>query len=286
MLAAALCLGLFGSGVFSQESAPTSRPSPPERREFVVDGVARSALIAAPRPSGDAKPPLVFVFHGHGGTARQVLNSYGLRAAWPEALIVAMQGLPTPGITDPEGKKAGWQNQKGQQGDRDLAFFDAVYAALAKENAFDKRRVYSTGHSNGGGFTYLLWAERPTLFAAFAPSSAGAAGKLLKLVPKPAMHIAGTEDPIVPYANQRRTMNAVRLINRTENQGEAWSKEATLYASSGGTPFLEVVHSGGHEFHRPAVELMVRFLKLHALPETKPADSRPAAQPDRSAGAR
>ena len=30
----------------------------------------------------------------------------------------------------------------------------------------DEKRVYATGHSNGGGFTYLLWTCRPDAFAA------------------------------------------------------------------------------------------------------------------------
>ena len=39
----------------------------------------------------------------------------------------------------------------------------------------DETRIYATGFSNGAGFTYLLWAARPTVFAAFAP----VAGRLL-----------------------------------------------------------------------------------------------------------
>ena len=80
---------------------------------------------------------------------------------WPEAIAVYMQGLNTPGVlTDPEGKRPGWQKRVGDQNDRDLKFFDAVLATLKKDYRVDEKRVYATGHSNGGAFTYLLWAAR------------------------------------------------------------------------------------------------------------------------------
>ena len=86
-----------------------------------------------------------------------------------------MQGLNTPGaLTDTEGKKPGWQKTFGDQDDRDLKFFDAVLATLKKDYKVDEKRIYATGHSNGGGFTYLLWAARGEVFAAVAPCAAAA----------------------------------------------------------------------------------------------------------------
>ena len=55
--------------------------------------------------------------------------------------------------------------ESGDQGDRDLKFFDEVLSTLKKEYKVDANRVYATGHSNGGAFTYLLWGERGDVFA-------------------------------------------------------------------------------------------------------------------------
>lgn len=76
----------------------------PERVEWTVDGTRREALAAV----GSAEaPPLVFVFHGHGGTMRQAARSFALEKQWPEAVVVYPQGLPTPGrLSDPEGRVA------------------------------------------------------------------------------------------------------------------------------------------------------------------------------------
>ena len=61
-----------------------------------------------------------------------------------------------------------------EQGDRDLKFVDAILKTLREKYKVDDRRIFATGHSNGGGFTYLLWAARGKELAAIAPVAAGA----------------------------------------------------------------------------------------------------------------
>ena len=53
-----------------------------------------------------------------------------------------------------------------------MKLFDAVMANLKENYKVDAKRVFSTGHSNGGGFTYLLWQTRPDVLCAVAPSAA------------------------------------------------------------------------------------------------------------------
>lgn len=158
-----------------------------------MDGVVREALIYAPATARTKATPVVFVFHGHGGNMNQVARSFGLHTLWPEALVIYPQGLNTPGrLTDPEGKRAGWQKEVGDQGDRDLKFFDTMLESLKKDYKVDTRRIYATGHSNGGAFTYLLWAARGDRFAAFAPSAAATSREhLSQFKPKPVLHVAG-----------------------------------------------------------------------------------------------
>jgi len=72
-----------------------------------VEGVEREALVQIPAQDS-ATAPVIFFFHGHGGSAQNALKRFGLNKHWPEAIIVYMQGLKTPGrLTDPEGKKNG-----------------------------------------------------------------------------------------------------------------------------------------------------------------------------------
>ena len=114
----------------------------------------RQGLLYVPEAAKSMPAPLVFCFHGHGGNTRNAARSFRLHEVWPEAIVVYLQGLNTPGqLTDPEGKKPGWQKSAGDQGDRDLKFFDAVLKSIRQDYRVDDRRVYSMGHSNGGGFT-------------------------------------------------------------------------------------------------------------------------------------
>jgi polyhydroxybutyrate depolymerase len=238
----------------------------PARREWMVDGVAREALVYAPPKAKTEATPVVFAFHGHGGSMQNAARSFSYHTHWPGALVVYMQGLNTPGrLTDPEGKKPGWQHGAGDQGDRDLKFFDAVLASLKEDYRVDAKRIYSTGHSNGGGFTYLLWAMRGDRFAAMAPSAAAAAQTLPLLKPKPVLHVAGEKDALVKFAWQQRTMDALRKLNEC-GEGRPWEKGCTVYESKIGAPVVTFIHPGAHGFPSEAPGIIVKFFQQHARP--------------------
>ena len=241
------------------------------RREFTVDGTVREALVAAPASAKSAPAPLVFAFHGHGGNMNNAARMYHIHTLWPEAIVLYPQGLNTKGqLTDPEGKKPGWQGAAGSEGDRDLKFFDAMLIALEKEFKVNTKRIYSTGHSNGGGFTYLLGAERGDKFAAFRPSAAAARRALAiqgGLKTKPMIHIAGENDPLVKSEWQKITMEAVRKGNQC-GEGASWEGEkgCTLYPSKIGADVVTFIHPGTHAYATETPALVVKFFKQHGLP--------------------
>jgi polyhydroxybutyrate depolymerase len=81
----------------------------PETRQWLIDGVTREALFFRPSATNrEGAPPVIFAFHGHGGTMAHAARVFALQAQWPEALVIYPQGLKTAGLlTDPEGKRAG-----------------------------------------------------------------------------------------------------------------------------------------------------------------------------------
>lgn len=230
-----------------------------ERREWTVEGVTREALLAMPSRAASNAMPVVLVFHGHGGTMSQVARSLPLHTLWPEALVVYPQGLPTQGrLTDPEGQKPGWQNVPGILGDRDLKFVDAMMNTLRTTLPIDGKRVFVAGHSNGGGFVYLLWAERPNVFGGFAPCAA-VTPLVARLRPKPVLHVAGEKDPLVQFEWQRRMIEALRRVNQCRGDGQPWGTNAVYYASDVGAPVVALIHPGGHELPPEAASSIVRF---------------------------
>lgn len=236
------------------------------QREWTVDGGRRQALVHVPAQATTNPAPVVFVFHGHGGTRHHAARTFAIHTHWPEAIVVYPQGLNTPGqLTDPEGKRSGWQRRLGDQDNRDLKFFDAMGASLKQEYRVDARRLYATGHSNGGAFAYLLWVARGEQFAALAPSGAAALRVLPQLKPKPVLHIAGENDPLVKLAWQQPMINALRRLNHC-GEGQPQPDGTTVYPSPLGAPVMTFIHPGGHEFPRAAPALIVKFFKAHALP--------------------
>lgn len=250
----------------------------PVRETWTIDGVEREALIYPPTERSEGAVPLVFAFHGHGGSARNVARAFRVQTHWPQALVVYMQGLPTPGrLTDPNGERAGWQNAPGDQGDRDLKFFDQVLEHVKQKYAVDPQRIYSIGHSNGGGFTYLLWATRGDVLAAIAPSGAAAGRRLTDFKPKPVLHIAGEKDQLVKFSWQQLSIERVKQINQCQADGEREGKCLTRYPSAVDAPVWTYIYPGGHRL--PADEVMpviVKFLQQYRL--TRTAQSEGATQ--------
>lgn len=235
-----------------------------EHHTWNVDGVTREALVSLPEnPVREGGLPVVFAFHGHTGTMRQASRSFPIHELWPEAIVIYPQGLPTPSaLVDPEGKFSGWQGMAGAQGDRDLKFFDTMLADLREHQAIDPKRVYATGHSNGGLFTYLLWAERGDVFAAVAPSAALLNRGLLRLEPKPVLHIGSPEDTLVKFEWQARMIDYVLKLNGcAPRRPEALGY--TSYPSAKGAEVATFLHAGGHRYSSEASALIVQFFQAH-----------------------
>lgn len=229
--------------------------------KLTVDGFEREATVVAPVTATSRQAPLVFAWHGHGGNMRFSARQYDIQGRWTEAIGVYPQGLPTKGLTDPTGSKPGWQQKAGDDGDRDLHFFDALYRKLDSIYKVDHRRVYSVGHSNGGRFTYLLWAKRPSYFAAYGISASPAVAEAL--VPASVCLVAGEKDPIVPFRIQKWSMNRVQgIIGANGNQSVSrgyFSSET----SSAGYEFATYIHPGSHTFPKEAGDEVFALFKRH-----------------------
>jgi polyhydroxybutyrate depolymerase len=256
------------------------------RATWNVEGVTREALIYAPAAAKATPSPVVFAFHGHTGTMKGTAAGVAYHRLWPEAICVYMQGLNTPGkLGDPEGKKPGWQTFLGEQNDRDLKFFDAALATLKKDYRVNEKRIYATGSSNGGGFTYLLWAARGDVFAAVAPVAAAAligeppadlpdriarwteAAKttMKNIKPKPVLHVAGEKDQVVQFQWQQWTIDGLRKLNGC-GEGKPWGDCCTYYPSKTGTPVVTYIHPGGHHAPADVPAVIVKFFKEQAKP--------------------
>ncbi|MDX2066662.1 MAG: hypothetical protein SFX74_13065 [Fimbriimonadaceae bacterium] len=242
-------ISLIAMGLLGQRPAA-------QTRTWTVDGLSRTALVVIPeRPQA-----LVLAFHGHGGNGRQAMRSFAMERHWPEAAVVYPDGLPTKTGRDPEGKRSGWQQNLGENGDRDLAFVDIILKEVCSRYGISAARTFAMGHSNGGRMTYLLWAERSAEFAAFGPS-ASTNGRL-RLTAKPAFIIAGQTDEVVPFAGQLRSMQAVLGVNGAKEREVPRATDGVRETRFGGlAPTVTYVTAGGHRFAAGSAERMMAFFR-------------------------
>jgi polyhydroxybutyrate depolymerase len=239
------------------------RPASAQRGETVtwmVDGDQRQAIVYAPMSKASGgRSPLVLSFHGHGDNMQNFQHT-NVHEAWPEAVVVYFQGLPSR-----RDRLDGWQTEKGQDDDRDLRLVDVALASLRTRFQVDDARIYSTGFSNGANFTYLLWAERPGVFAAFAPVAARLRPSVKPVQQKPLFHVAGTQDAQISFADQQDAIAVARRVNGVAGKGAGAScgGGCTLYTSPGAQPVMTWIHSGGHEYPASTSERIAKFFKEH-----------------------
>jgi polyhydroxybutyrate depolymerase len=241
--------------------AQSAQSIKPQIIEWTIGGKLRKALVYIPASAKTQATPVIFLYHGHGGNMQNIYNTRGFDKLWPEAITICPQGLNTVGaLTDPEGNLPGWQMATDTT-NTDLRFFDAMLQSLKTNYKVDDKQIYVTGHSNGGGFTYLLWAMRGDVFAAVAPTASVGARLMPRLKPKPALHLMGETDPLVKPEWQRQTCNYILKLNKCAATGKKLNNYATEYPSATGNPFVIYDHPGGHIYPLEANALIIDFFK-------------------------
>ena len=141
-------------------------------RSIRMSGFTRTYIVHFPAGRPASRPlPLVVVFHGGGGNARNAARMTGMSArADREGFIVAY-----PNGTGPfQNGLLTWNTwvccgTAHQLHVDDVAFVRAMVQAIASEYLVDRKRIYATGMSNGGMMAYRVGCEAADVFAAIAP---------------------------------------------------------------------------------------------------------------------
>jgi poly(3-hydroxybutyrate) depolymerase len=130
------------------------------KKTLTSGGRERAFIIDVPTGYDPAKPyRLVYASHGLGGNADQVVGNgfFGLKtqaaAAKEPAVFVAGQGLPG-------------SNGQNTWGEADHVFFDDVTTFVKNGLCIDTTRVFITGMSMGGMYSYSLSTDRQKRFRA------------------------------------------------------------------------------------------------------------------------
>lgn len=187
-----------------------------ETLEIDVEGATRSAVVYIPEgiPSNDTLP-LLLVFHGSSWNGRIMQQTTGFSelAEQERFIVVYPNGSGPSNILS-------WNAEfccsfALERNVNDLAFLDLLLDELLSRYPVDASRVYATGFSNGGMFTYILALKRPERFAAVAVvSGAMYPTQQQTHIPVPILIIHGTDDSVIPYLGGWGTLRA--LSGKTE----------------------------------------------------------------------
>jgi polyhydroxybutyrate depolymerase len=240
--------------------------APPSHTDtFIVGGVKRQAVIFDPSKKSD-HPPILFAFHGHGGTMQGSVSLFKMQTLWPNAVVVYPQGLDTPSHTDPAGTKPGWQSAPGDQSDRDVKFFDAMYTKLQQDYSFDRKHVHAMGFSNGAVFTFVLWSTRRAKLASVAEAAGIAKQTSIPLQYRPAFLMAGQKDTTAPYQDQLDTIKYVKQVDGVPSSATGALHNGVRYYSGSSADVAVYIHSGGHLYPATMGPYIVKFFKNHPHP--------------------
>lgn len=157
---------------------------------FVSGGLERQFEVVLPQGYDPAQSyPLLFVFHGFGGTIASMLDEAELRPYADTAgmIFVVPQGEDIGGQT-------GWDAFSDPLTNLDLVLFDDLFKCSTGSFSIDPSRVHVTGMSNGGLFTGYLLATRSSLFASAAPMSGGMGIAPVDPATPPVLALWGGED--------------------------------------------------------------------------------------------
>ncbi|MBI1763852.1 MAG: dienelactone hydrolase family protein [Acidobacteria bacterium] len=202
-----------------------------------VEGVAREVVFYRPPnlPANQAVP-VVFVFHGTGGSGegayddmgwKEKAEQEGFMAVFPsalryhifdETLVKNGQVLHDMQRNTTKFNFFGFEKlldpaYPDQHVYDDVKFVQVIVELLTKHYAVDADRFYVTGFSNGGQFAQRLLVQMSDVFAAFALCSIGRGFNAEDFThandytsapfqPRTVMHMIGELDPKLNYAAQ------------------------------------------------------------------------------------
>ncbi|MEM2100331.1 MAG: PHB depolymerase family esterase [Thermoproteota archaeon] len=170
-----------------------------------INGRIRNYLVYIPSAyDGQTPLPLVIALHGYTSNPRaiELTSGLSLKAEEENFIVIYPQGI---------GPDSSWNagfccGQAALNNIGDVDFIRRLVEKTQEDLKIDSKRIYATGHSNGGMMSHRLAAELSDIFAAIAVVS-GSIGKWQDgylILPNPSEAVSvivfhGMQDWVVPY---------------------------------------------------------------------------------------
>lgn len=252
-------------------------------RELNTKLVDRRYLVYVPDNLPNAPVPVVFVFPGKGVNAEimaynETHTRFEALADRDHFIVVYGNGIPAPsepweGPPIPYGGfLQGCFLDHSTEG-LDVAYVRLILDQLASQYAIDRKRIYATGESAGGGMSFQLAIEAPDLVAAIAPEVPlpfQPSGQWLFSC-KPSkdlgkvsiLMLAATNDPFISYRAGSSERYPGAHYPGMEETRDAWLRAMSIQGKAKVDTFPDIVLGDSYE---PATHLQSSFVERSCYP--------------------
>jgi polyhydroxybutyrate depolymerase len=244
-MAGAASMAGGGGGLVTSACSP-ARPRAAGNSTVTLQsgGMSRSYLLHIP-PGYDGMKPLPLVFDVHGYTS--FASEQMMRSKWDK--MADKEGFV---LIEPEGVNKSWNAGSccGGNGQDDVKYFRDVVAKATADLCIDKKRVYVSGHSNGGAMTHRLACEAADIFAAAAPVCGWMTiSNCNPSRPIPLLSIRGLNDGTVKIEGADADVNEWLSNDKCGKEQVTTSGVCKTYKScDAGTQVMDCRPRGGHDF--------------------------------------
>ena len=182
--------------IFLSNDDAYEEPAVAKNETLTVGSDTRSMITYAPNGLPE-QPPLVIACHGANQDAAYLQSQAKWESVADTAKFVVVYANGIDKYWDISGTK-------------DLQFMQAIIDAMHSRYNIDLNRVYLTGFSMGGMFTYYAASKMADKIAAFAPVSGYLMGgpNATSSRPVPILHTHGTTDDVCVYSNVQQHIDA------------------------------------------------------------------------------
>jgi polyhydroxybutyrate depolymerase len=240
-------------------------------RTIDVAGTPRQVILDVPDSVKAGTPaPVLLDFHGFSHSGAGVWDVSGFKAIAARAGVITAypEGLPIHlRLRGEDLEGAGWQ-MDAIAGNRDVAFTTALLDELERDYCVDRRRLYSTGFSNGAFFSQLLACALSGRIAAVAPVSGGTLRfNCTPTRPVPILIQHGSEDDLVPVASARETRDRWRTLDGCQGDSQPDGPACQRWAECRAGAVVEYCEGPfGHRWQPETTERVWNFLSAKTLP--------------------
>ncbi len=214
------------------------------------NGETREYILYVPEIYDDSNSvPLLFNFHGFGGTANSQMDWADMRSLADEHnfILVYPQGAL---LNDSSHWNSGHIGGDNKSTTDDFGFMMSLIDHLSDDYNIDDTRIYAAGYSNGGFLSYSLACYYSDRFAAIASVSSTMLndfeGDCSPNRPVPVINLNGTADTTVPYEGGTTGFQSIPdVLEYWVNVNNITSEPITNSVDDNGTTVERTYYGGG-----------------------------------------